>query len=191
MRNTAPLEPPAAIRLITPDLAAVDAALVGPAALGRVLGCDVADGWNGFPAALRRIRDRIASDPSGAVWWARLFLVPSPPTLVGWGGFKGPPREGVVELGYEIAPSWRGRGLAGAAVSELLLQAWAEPAVRAVIAHTLRVRNPSVRVLEKAGFRREGVVEDDQVGAAWRHRLERAELSVAPELGGAQCRESA
>lgn len=31
-----------------------------------------------------------------------------PRTLVGWGGFKGAPRDGVVELGYAVAPAWTG-----------------------------------------------------------------------------------
>ena len=73
----------------------------------------------------------------------------------------------------EIAPGWRGRGLATAAVRELLREAFGVPEVRTVIAHTEAGPGPSVRVLEKAGFVREGEVPDDEVGTAWRYRLER------------------
>lgn len=45
--------------------------------------------------------------------------------------------------------------------------------VQTVIAHTLAEPGPSVRVLEKAGFVRDGEVVDDDVGAAWRFRLDR------------------
>ena len=61
-----------------------------------------------------------------------------PRTLVGWGGFKGPPdADGAVEIGYAVAPAWEGRGVATAAVAELLREAWAAPGVRRVLAHTL------------------------------------------------------
>lgn len=90
-----------------------------------------------------------------------------------WGGFKGPPRDGVVELGYAVAPSWEGRGVATAAVRELERDAWAVPDVHAVLAHTLAQAGASGRVLEKAGFAYEGEVCDEQVGTAWRFRLER------------------
>ena len=89
------------------------------------------------------------------------------------GGVKGAPRDGVVGLGYAIAPSHEGRRLATAAVHALLAEAFADAEIRAIVAHTLPERNASVRVLEKAGFRLEGEVRDEAVGIAWRHRRER------------------
>jgi RimJ/RimL family protein N-acetyltransferase len=161
------------IALVTPTPMMLDAALGEGSELRQALECDVAEGWNGFPEALRRTRDALVADPESAHWGARLFVLEQPRTLVGWGGFKGPPRDGTVELGYEIAPGWRGRGLATAAARELLSTAFAAADVRAVIAHTLAEPSPSGRVLEKAGFAYEREVADDQVGTAWRYRLER------------------
>jgi cysteine desulfurase family protein (TIGR01976 family) len=161
------------VRLVIPDHALLEAAIDDREELGRMLGCEVAEGWSGFPEALRRARDAVAADPRGTRWGTRLFVLDEPRMLVGWGGFKGPPRDGVVELGYEIAPDWRGRGLATAAVHELLREAFGAPEVRTILAHTLSEPGPSVRVLEKAGFVREGEVPDDEVGTAWRFRLER------------------
>jgi [ribosomal protein S5]-alanine N-acetyltransferase len=161
------------VRLVTPDLALLDAAIAGREELARALGCEVAEGWDVFGGALRRTRDALADDPGSARWGMRLFVLAEPRTLVGFGGFKGPPRDGVVELGYAIAPSWEGRGLATAATRELLREAFAEPSVRAVIAHTLPEPGASARVLEKAGFVNEGEVPDEQVGTAWRFRVAR------------------
>jgi len=93
-----------------------------------------------------------------------------PPALVGWGGFKGPPREGAVELGYAVAPACEGRGLATAAVRAMLEEAFADPGVRSVIAHTLPEPGPSPRVLEKAGFAFVGDVTEHG-RAAWRFRI--------------------
>ena len=94
-----------------------------------------------------------------------------PPELVGWGGFKGPPRDGTVELGYAVAPAREGRGLATAAVRAMLRDAFADPGVHAVIAHTLPEPGPSPRVLEKAGFTRTGEVTGDHGEPVWRFRI--------------------
>jgi GNAT superfamily N-acetyltransferase len=161
------------VRLVTPDLTLLDAAIEGRPALERALGCDVAEGWDVFGQSLGRIRDVVAADPASTRWGTRLFVLATPRTLVGWGGFKGPPREGVVELGYAISPSWEGRGIATAAVGELLLDAYTSPDVRSVIAHTLPETGPSVRVLGKAGFLYEGAVLTDGVGTTWRFRHDR------------------
>lgn len=161
------------VGLVTPDLALLDAANAGGPALEQALGCEVADGWDVFGQALGRIRDVVAADPASTRWGTRLFVLETPRTLVGWGGFKGPPRDGAVELGYAISPSWEGRGIATAAVGELLRDAYAEPGVRSVIAHTLPETGPSVRVLGKSGFIYESAVITDGVGTTWRFRHER------------------
>lgn len=159
------------IRLLTPDVALLDAALAGRAALAQALGHDVADGWEVFGQSVVRARDTVARDPGGTLWGTRFFVCDDPPTLVGWGGFKGPPQDGTVEIGYAVAPGWRGRGVANAAVRALLGEAWAAPGVEAVVAQTLAEPNASVRVLEKAGFAKEGERDDTSVGALWRWRL--------------------
>ena len=138
----------------------------------EALGHDVVAGWATFTEALQPTRDALAANPSGSAWGARFFVARDPPELVGWGGFKGPPKDGVVEVGYEIAEARRGRGLATAATRAMLAEAFADERVTAVIAHTLPERNASNRVLEKAGFRFEGEAqEDDEV--VWRFSLTR------------------
>jgi ribosomal-protein-alanine N-acetyltransferase len=163
------------VTLVRPDLALLDAAVDDQTALGRALGCEVAAGWDVFPRAVRATREAVGADPDSTRWGIRLFVVDEPRTLVGFGGFKGPPSGGAVELGYAIAPGWQGRGLATAAVAELLREAFAAPEVSAVVAHTRAEPGPSVRVLEKSGFVHAGEVPDENVGAAWRFRLDRAD----------------
>ena len=166
------------VRLVTPDLALLDAAIAGPAALERALGCDVAEGWDVFGQSLGALRDIVAADPASTRWGTRLFLLESPRSLVGWGGFKGPPRDGAVELGYAVSPRCEGRGIATAAVDELLREAYDAPDVRSVIAHTLPETGPSVRVLGKSGFRYDSAVLIDGLGTAWRFRHDRGVPTV-------------
>ena len=158
------------VSLVRAELDLLDAALAGDNALAEALGHDVVPGWITFTEALRPTRDAIAA--SGSAWGTRLFVAGDPPELVGWGGFKGPPRDGVVELGYEIAASRRGRGLATAATRAMLDEAFAEGQVTLVIAHTLPHRNASNRVLEKAGFAYDGEAREGGE-AVWRYSAPR------------------
>ncbi|MBA3340127.1 MAG: GNAT family N-acetyltransferase [Geodermatophilaceae bacterium] len=163
------------VRLVTLDLGLLDAAIAGPALLEREVGGEVAQGWNVFPEELRLTREAVAADPQSTSWGPRLFVLDVPHVVVGWGGFKGSPRNGVVELGYAVAPAWQGRGVGTAAVHALLRQAWAAADVQTVLAHTLAGPGASVRVLEKTGFRHDGEIYDDEVGATWRFRLDRVD----------------
>lgn len=151
----------------------MDAALEGDEALAEALGVEVVPGWAGFTEALRPARDALVDRPDGTRWGTRLFITVEPPELVGWGGFKGAPKEGVVELGYAIAPDRRGRGLATAATEAMVAEAFDDPEVRAVIAHTLPERNSSNRVLEKVGFHPDGEAAEDGE-RVWRFRMSRS-----------------
>ena len=134
------------VRLLRPSVAALAAASDGDAALGALLGCEIVPGWSTFT-------ERLLTAPAGT-WGTRFFLFDG--ELVGWGGFKGPPSGGAVEIGYEIAAARQGRGLATAAARAMLAEAFADPRVDRVLAHTLPERNASNHVLQKCGFAFEG-----------------------------------
>jgi [ribosomal protein S5]-alanine N-acetyltransferase len=162
----------ALIRLVRADLELLDAALAGDDRLATALGHDVVGGWATFTEALQPAREALARGSGGESWGTRFFVTDGAPELVGWGGFKGAPRNGVVELGYEIAEARHGRGLATAAVRAMVAEAFADERVVAVVGHTLAERNASNRVLEKVGFRYDG---DAQEGGedVWRYTLAR------------------
>lgn len=89
------------------------------------------------------------ADPYGP----RLVVERDSGLAVGSAGFFGPPRDGVVEVGYGIVPSRQGRGYATEAVRALLALVALDPAVREVVAHAEPVNAASIRVLEKSGLR--------------------------------------
>src|SRR4051794_30181772 len=166
------------IRLIRPDPQLLDAAVGSDDSLARILGVAIVPGWVIATAALERARDALAVDPERARWGTRFFIAEDPvepgdrPELVGWGGFKGPPADRTVEIGYEIAESRRGRGLATAAARAMVAEAFGDETVTSVIAHTLREPNASNHILEKLGFRFETDAVD-RGEPAWRFRLAR------------------
>lgn len=61
-------------------------------------------------------------------------------------------------LGYVLARSFWGRGLMSEATRSLALSLWENPATWRIDAHTHVENVGSQRVLEKAGFQREGVL---------------------------------
>ncbi|SMB95648.1 GNAT family N-acetyltransferase [Deinococcus hopiensis] len=81
-------------------------------------------------------------------------------TAIGQMGTKGlPDKRGDVEIGYGLNPGARGQGYATEAVSALVADLLAYPAVRRVTAQTAVTNTASARVLQKLDF--------TQVGAAW------------------------
>ncbi|MEI6374915.1 MAG: GNAT family N-acetyltransferase [Actinomycetes bacterium] len=72
--------------------------------------------------------------------------------VVGGVGFKGSPRDGAVEVGYGLAPSARGAGLATEAVLGLVTFARSRPEIAVVEADTEPGNEASQRVLVRAGF---------------------------------------
>jgi ribosomal-protein-alanine N-acetyltransferase len=150
------------VRLVRANLELMDAALAGNETLARAVGHDVVPGWITFTQALKPARDALAAGPGAAAWGTRFFVTDDPPELVGWGGFKGPPRDGVVELGYEIAETRRGRGFATAATRAMVAEAFADE----------RVTNASNRVLAKEGFEFDGAAQEDGE-TVWRYSLAR------------------
>jgi len=165
---------PFRLRLVDGTLPLLSAALAGRDALAGLLGASVAEGWEGFPEALPILCASYEKHPDGHAWGSLFFIEHATSTLVGFGGFKGAPSaDGVVEVGYAIAPAFRGQGLATEAVAQMVQRALADVAVCSVDAHTLGHDNPSTRVLQKAGFRKIAEIEDPDEGPIWQWRLER------------------
>lgn len=108
-------------------------------------------------------------------WYALLKATDAAPrTLVGTGGFMGPPdAHGTVEMGYSIAEDWRGQGLAQELVSGLTQQAADTGMVRRVLAHTEPDNHASQRVLLANGFAPAGPAADGRL------RFERAVVPAA------------
>ena len=161
------------LNLVDGTLALLTAALADKSALETLLGVSVADDWAGFPEALPILCESYRASPEGHRWGSLFFVEPEARMLVGFGGFKGPPSsDAVVEVGYAIAPAFRGKGLATDAVIQMVQRAFSDTTVRAVDAHTLGHANPSTRVLEKSGFQKIAEFNDPDDGLIWQWRHE-------------------
>jgi RimJ/RimL family protein N-acetyltransferase len=163
------------LELVTATQALLDAAIDDASRFSKMLDASLADGWLEFPESLPYARARLAEDPGWVQWGSVFFVIDSPRTLVGIGGYKGPPSaRGTVEIGYAVAPSFRGRGLATTAARMLTARAFADDRVSSVEAHTLPEWNASTRVLAKVGLTKTGTIEDPVDGKLWHWFIERA-----------------
>jgi len=165
---------PSRLLLVGMTYELLDAAMNDQRRLGGLLSASISEGWEGFPDALPFLKSSYEAGGGERPWGALCFVLAEPKTLVGMGGYKSDPSpEGVVEVGYAIAPAFRGQGLATEATRAMVNRAFADPRVQAVDAQTLAHETPSTRVLEKVGFRKIGERIDPEDGAIWHWRLER------------------
>ena len=109
--------------------------------------------------SFRHFQNLLETTPEAAIWGAHYVVLregDGQRTLVGNGGYVAPPdANGVIEIGYSILAPFRRRGHASGMCKILISQAFANPRVSKVIAHTLPDLVASIGVLKKAGFKRE------------------------------------
>jgi [ribosomal protein S5]-alanine N-acetyltransferase len=98
--------------------------------------------------------------------WTGYFARPGT-DWVGICAFVDRPSGGEVEIAYGTAPGFEGRGIATAMAGWLVERAFQEAEVTAVVANTAPEPNASTRILEKLGFRRDGMIQDAEIGEAW------------------------
>ena len=149
-----------------------------------LIGSAVPDGWPEFPEAISFTLAHLErASEADASWSMRFFIEDVTGRLVGSGGFAAPPVERTVEIGYEVAPEFRGQGFGVAAAQALVEQAVVSGQVDRVTAHTLPGPNPSTGVLVSLGFEHVDDQEDPEVGVVWEWRWTRPpEASDDPEV---------
>ena len=139
------------------------------------MGSAVPEGWPEFPEAIDFTLEHLQQAPEPHHGWSMQFFVDAATgRLLGSGGFVGPPVDRTVEIGYEVAPAFRGQGFGSAAARALVEQGVASGEVDHVIAHTLHGPNASTGVLVSLGFEHVGDGEDPEVGTVWEWRWSRS-----------------
>ena len=128
-----------------------------PGLLGAVLPAD----WRTGPddrAALAHQLALLATEGRPAAGWHGWYALrkadaAAPRTLVGAGGFLGPPdAAGTAELTAVIAADWRGQGLGTELVAGLVQQAAATGMVRGLLARAAAADGAARQVLLRNGF---------------------------------------
>jgi RimJ/RimL family protein N-acetyltransferase len=112
---------------------------------------------------------RISASFSPASW-----LIVEDGEVVGLCSITRPPENGVIDIGYGIAPSRQGSGFAARAIREVVIWARENSRVTAVTAETAVANIASQQVLSRNGFLSVGERVDDEDGPliCWRCRTD-------------------
>jgi RimJ/RimL family protein N-acetyltransferase len=139
------------------------------------LGAEVPAFWTEFGnEPLEYSLGRIRQHPDEMGWWTWLPIHKTERVLMGSGGFKGKHgTDGVLEIGYEITPHYRGQGYAQEMALALVQHAFSFPETKKLIAHTLPENNPSTTILTRIGFERTEKLLDPDDGPIWLWELPR------------------
>ena len=144
----------------------------GNKALGRYLNINVESKWSEFgEPAFRWTYDRLVQPDVRKEWWSYLPVLKEENRLIGSCGYKGEPRNGMVEIGYEVRASHRRKGLATEMATALISHAFEHEEVTKVQAHTLALENESCSILRKLGMEKVEELEDIDDGLVWRWEI--------------------
>ena len=163
------------LKLISGDTEILQSAIAGNDMLARKINATVNDNWTEFGVnALQYSLNKLAESVNEKDWWTYFPLLKNENILIGCGGYKGKPtKEGIVEVGYEIAPNYRNRGFATEMAKGLIANALNDSRVKSIIAHTLGQNNPSTSVLQKCGFEKVDELDDPEEGTIWKWELKK------------------
>lgn len=163
------------LKLISTDLEILKAAIDGNEKLAIQIGASVPDNWTEFGiGALQYTLDKLTENVAELGWWTYFPIHKQDKALIGSGGYMGKPStDGIIEIGYEIAPAYRNRGFATEMAMGLIANGFKDANVKTIIAHTLGYDNASTRVLQKCGFSKVQEINDPDEGLIWKWELKR------------------
>lgn len=153
------------IRVI--ELANLEALAIGMAEFERATGLSAEVGGVLPPEFIANFLPYFRERPE----WLGVWAV-SEARVVGSGLFKSALVDGKVEIGYGVATSFEGRGVATQIAKAMIQYAFARGA-RKVFANTLPDSKASQSVLKKAGMKFVGVYTDPDGGLVNRYLIER------------------
>lgn len=108
--------------------------------------------------AQKPLVEQLRAEGAGLAWY---ITVTARKMLVGFAGFKGPPVNGRIDIGYAIVDSQHRQGFATEAVKALTHFAFLDPRVERVVGETLPDLSASIKVMERCGYT---LVGDDVPG---------------------------
>ena len=155
------------LTLVASTLDLARAELHDPQRLAALLGAEVPAAWPpplNDANSMRWSIEFLETHPDAVGWgsWYFVARMPGRRVVIGNGGFKGLPLpDGTVEVGYSVLEAHQRSGYAPEATRALVRWAFAQPGVKRVVGQTLPELTPSIKVLEKCGFRFVGPGTED------------------------------
>lgn len=169
------------IKLINCDQKILEAILDGDQRLSTLLNIHVPKKWSEFGMRVFKFSlERITENPETKKWWTYLPIEKKSNTLIGSCGFKGPPLNRTVEIGYEVTQLFRNKGLATEMTNLLTEIAFKDHQVNTIKAQTLANNKASAKVLQKCNFRfvKEFLDPDNELIFEWQKEKQTTSASI-------------
>lgn len=163
------------LQLICCDQELLEAILSGDNSISKLLNVNAVPEWSfGGEPAFRFSLNQIINDPESKSWMTYLTILKNENKLVGAGGYQGKPDvNGIVEIGYGIAPTYQNKKIATEMAQALVEHAFKFDEVKVVMAHTLAEENASVKILRKCGMEFITEVMHPEDGLLWRWEIKK------------------
>lgn len=162
------------LQLVGCNVEILEALFKGDVALADYLNINIPAKWTEFGEhAFRWTHEKITTSTHEAKWLSYLPVLKEENMLVGSCGFKGGPKNGMIEIGYEVAEAYRCKGLATEMAKALINFAFQHDDITRVQAHTLAEENESGSVLKKCGMKKVEELEDPDDGKVWRWEIKK------------------
>ncbi len=107
--------------------------------------------------AQRMVADFAAGDPDAPGWFQYAIATPIEGALIGDIGVHLDDNMRQADIGFTLAPAWQGRGYAFEAVNRMLEHLFSERGLHKVSADCDARNEPSAKLLDRLGFKREGL----------------------------------
>ena len=140
-----------------------NAVLYDASQLKTLLGVTMAEGFPNEPVrnfVLPNTLLRMQHDPAVGVWSGMIIHTVDNMVIGSMGCKATPDDQGMVEIGYDIVPTYQGQGYATEMARAFVKWALDQALVRRVTAECLPDNGASIRVLEKLGMQRVAEHED-------------------------------
>jgi [ribosomal protein S5]-alanine N-acetyltransferase len=103
--------------------------------------------------------------------WIGYFIADDHEQLIGFGGFKGKPKNGKVEIAYACFPKYESKGVGSAICARLIMIAQNTDSNVLITAKTLPNYSKSTKILQKNNFTMTGSLVDEEDGVVWEWQL--------------------
>ena len=164
------------LKIIPCNKTQLEALLRNEKIFAELLGASLAENWLVFPESVPFSLKMLEKNPLILNWGMHVILLKAENKIIGTGGFKGVVDEnGMVEIGYAIAPEYQNQGFATEAANGMIDYSFSHDFVKTVDAHTLAEENASCKVLQKCGLTKIGEKFDKEDGLIWHWRISREE----------------
>jgi RimJ/RimL family protein N-acetyltransferase len=118
-----------------------------------MMGAETVEGWLAFPESVQQAIALLQANSQNLRWGMHIVLHKADNKIIGTCGYNGAAdNDGLVEIGYAVAPSYKNAGIESEIAKGLVDNAFEWAVVKMIDAYTVARSSESAKTLEDLGF---------------------------------------